>query len=297
MVKTQLHWTERIQKFDRRWIFLIMGISIVAPLLYPLNLPIEASEMVKASFYTVENLKEGDTVFLSLDLDPASTPELEPYYRALMLHLKRKKIKIVIATTWYAAPPLIERWISETIESSIIKDGDKDYQGKPDSVYAKNEDYVWLGFREGKEATINKMANDIRATFDGRAADGTDLNEIAMMQGINSLRDFSLLIAVSAGFPGIKEYVQQAQGRGSGIPMIGACTAVSVPEYTPYYSSGQLLGLVGGMAKAAEYEQLVGKLGTGMKGTDVLNFGHLAVILAIVFGNFIYFAGRFHRKD
>ena len=98
MVKTQLHWTERIQKFDRRWIFLIMGISIVAPLLYPLNLPIEASEMVKASFYTVENLKEGDTVFLSLDLDPASTPELEPYYRALMLHLKRKKIKIVIAT-------------------------------------------------------------------------------------------------------------------------------------------------------------------------------------------------------
>ena len=79
--------------------------------------------------------------------------------------------------------------------------------------------------------------------------------------------------------------------------MIGACTAVSVPEYTPYYSSGQLLGLVGGMAKAAEYEQLVGKLGTGMKGTDVLNFGHLAVILAIVFGNFIYFAGRFHRKD
>ena len=222
-------WIERLQHFDRRWIFLIMALSIVLPLLRPLNLPIEASEMVKSAFYTVESLKEGDRVFLSLDLDPASTPELEPYFRALMLQLKRKKVRIVIATTWYAAPPLIERWIVETIETPIIHSDDTDYQGIRDGVYTKNVDYVWLGFREGKEATINKMAHDIRGTFDHRAKDGTLLDDIPIMEGIKSLANFDLVIAVSAGFPGIKEYVQQAQGRGK-LRMIGACTAVSAPE-------------------------------------------------------------------
>jgi hypothetical protein len=77
--------------------------------------------------------------------------------------------------------------------------------------------------------------------------------------------------------------------------MMGACTAVSTTDYTPYYNTGQLVGLVGGMAKAAEYEILVGKVGTAAEGTDVLNVGHLVVILAIIFGNFIYFVGRRRR--
>jgi len=37
---------------------------------------------------------------------------------------------------------------------------------------------------------------------------------------------------------------------------------------------------------------LVGKPGTGLQGADVLSIGHLVVILAIIFGNVIYFAGR-----
>jgi hypothetical protein len=115
------------------------------------------------------------------------------------------------------------------------------------------------------------------------------------MDGIKALSDFDLIVMVSAGFPGIKEYIQQAQGRGN-VPMVGACTAVSTPEYTPYYNSGQLLGLVGGMSKAAEYEKLVGKTGTGTAGADVLNAGLLVVIFAIVFGNVIYFTGKRRRR-
>jgi hypothetical protein len=288
-------WSQRLQNFDRRWIFVAMGLAIAVPLFYPLNLPVEPSAMVKSAYYTVESLKPGDRVLLSLDLDPASTPELEPYYRAVMLQLKRRRVRIVIATTWYAAPPLVERWIAETVEGRIIKPGDPSYQGVPDDPYERNEDFVWLGFREGREATINGMATDLRGTFDNQAANGIPLVQLDIMDGIRTLADFDLVVMVSAGFPGIKEYIQQAQGRGN-VPMVGACTAVSTPEYTPYYSAGQLLGLVGGMSKAAEYEKLVGKIGTATAGTDVLNFGHMVVIGAIVFGNFIYFTGRRRRR-
>jgi len=46
------------------------------------------------------------------------------------------------------------------------------------------------------------------------------------------------------------------------------------------------------MAGAAGYEYLVGKKGSGTAGADVLNVGNMVVILAILFGNVVFFAGR-----
>jgi hypothetical protein len=289
------HWTQRLQSFDRRWIFLAMGFAIVLPILFPIGLPIKPSPMVKALYNTVDELKAGDTVLVTIDLDPASTPELEPFYDAVILHLKRKNVKIVFVSTWYAAPPLAERWIRDTIEQPIIKAGDTTYKGEPDRAYVKNIDYVWLGFREGKEAMIAGLGKDIVGTYDGRAADGTPIDQIPVMQGIKRLKDFKLIVMVSAGFPGIKEFVQQVQARYK-LRMVGSCTAVSTTDLTPYYQTGQLLGLAGGLAASAEYEALVGKPGRATQGADVLNVGHLVVILAILFGNVIYFAGRRHRR-
>ncbi len=293
--KPTRHWTDKLQEFDRRWIFLAMGIAIILPFVFPLGLPFKPSPMVKSAFYAVDELKEGDTVFLSADFDPASTPELKPYFDAVLLHLKRKNVKIVMASTWYAAPPLIERYIKEVIEKPIVGPEDKKYKGKRDRAYKKNIDYVWLGFREGKDLVIAAFGKNLRATFDGRASDGTPLDDIPLMNGKKQLKDFDLIVMVSAGFPGIKEYVQQVQGRYK-LKMVGACTAVSTTDLTPYYDAGQLLGLVGGMAAAAEYEMLVGRPGLGTQGADVLNVGHLVVILAILFGNLIYFVGRSRQR-
>jgi hypothetical protein len=284
---------ERLETFDRRWIFVVMGLAIVLPLVFPLGLPAAPSPPVKATYYTIEDLPQGSTVLLSVDLDPASTPELEPYFRAVVKHLKLRKHKLVVLTLWYQAPPLVERWIRETIEAETFP-GDR--------AYRKNEDYVWLGFREGRQVAMANMGQDIFATFAGRAADGTPLGEIPVMRGIRRLSDFPLLVLVSAGFPGAKEYVQLVQGRYD-LRIVAACTAVSTTDLAPYYQAGQLLGLAGGMSATAEYEIMVARLlgvdttdGMGAKALDVLNIGHLVIILAIVFGNVIYFWGRYARR-
>lgn len=293
--KRKKHWTEALQTFDRRWVFLAMFLAILIPFVFPLGLPFKTSPMVQSTYYTVDALQEDDVVFMSLDFDPASTPELKPFFDAVLLHLKRKNVKLVLATTWYAAPPLIERYIREVIEKPIVKPGDKTYKGKPDRAYKKNVDYVWLGFREGKEAVIQSFGKSLRTTFNGKAADGTPIDEVPIMKGKDKLKDFALIVHVSAGFPGIKEYVQQVGIRYS-LRMVGACTAVSTTDLTPYYDAGDLLGLVGGMKAAAEYEKMVGRPGLATQGSDVLNVGHMVVILAIVFGNVIYFVGRSRRR-
>jgi hypothetical protein len=283
-------WTDRLNHFDRRWIFVIMGLALVVPFIWPLRLPIRVSAKVKAAYYAVEDLKPGDVVFVGLDFDPASKPEMKPFLRAVLLQLKRKDVKLVFATTWYSAPTLMERYIHEMVDQPIVHAGDG-YTGKPDRAYVRNVDYVWLGFREGREAVIASLGKDVWGTFDGRANDGTPLAQIPMMQGRKALADFNLLVLVSAGYPGSKEYVQLVQSRYH-LKMITSCTAVSLTDLAPYYDAGQLLGLVGGMGGAAEYEQMVGRPDDGAQGADALNTGYLVVITAIVLGNLIYFAGR-----
>jgi hypothetical protein len=170
-----------------------------------------------------------------------------------------------------------------------------------DRAYRENEDYAWLGFREGRQVVIAGMGADLWATFGGKAH-GTPLEQIPVMKDVRKLSDFPLIVDVSAGAPGLKEYIQQVQSRYD-LRLVGACTAVSTTDLSPYYQAHQLVGLAGGLSGTAQYEIMVANLlgidakaGMGAKGLDVLNVGHFVVIGAIVFGNIIYFAGKRRRR-
>ncbi len=286
---------ERLARFDRRWIFLIMALAIVVPLYWPIGLPIKPSPMTKAAFNVVESLREGDVVYVAIDTEPAGTPELEPYFRALMLQLKRKGVRMVFGCLWYNAPPLAERWLREIVEVPLAPAGTPGYAGPPDRAYVRNVDHVYLGFREGQINTMLGIATDIRRVFDGRTDDGVPIDRVPWMAGIRNIADAKLVISVSAIAPGAKEWLQFVQARYN-LRMVSATTAVSVTDLAPYYQSGNLLGLVPGLSGAAEYEILVGRRGIGVAGADVLNVGHGVVVLAIVLGNIIFFLDRRRRR-
>jgi hypothetical protein len=70
--------------------------------------------------------------------------------------------------------------------------------------------------------------------------------------------------------------------------MVSGCTAVSTPEYYPYLQSGQLRGLLGGMAGAAEYELARHeRQGAATRGMDAQSLAHLFVAICIVVGNLV----------
>jgi hypothetical protein len=289
------HWSDKLQRFDRRWIFLVMALAIVVPLYLPIGFPIKPRPMTKAAFNAVEQLEAGDVVFVSMDLDPASTAELEPYYRAVILQLKRKGVRLVFTTLWYQAPPLVERWLRDTVDAPLAPAGTPGYAGPPDRAYVRNVDYIYLGFREGKQNIMLGMGADLHHVFDGKTDDGTPLDSIPWMKSVRGLADFKLMVLVSAGSPGAKEYVEYVQNRYA-LRMVAVTTAVSTTDLAPYYQSGQLLGLVAGLSGSAEYEVLVGKPSIAVEGADVLNAAHLVVIFAIVLGNIAFFAGRRRKR-
>lgn len=257
-----------------------MAVALILPLIVPLNLPFKTSKMVEDIYEVVDKLPEDSIVLVSADYDPASAPELYPFSVALFHHLFKKNIKVVVITLWPAGSPLIDASLEET----AIKRYQKTY----------GRDFVNLGYKQGDLVVIRGILRDFRSYFP-RDSRGTPIDELPIMKGIFDITDFDLFVSISAGYPGIKEWVQQAQSRLS-FDMVGAVTAVSALDFIPYYQAGQLKGLAAGMRGSADYEVLVGEKALATSGMDAQNLGHFLIVFSIAVGNVFFFYGRRKNK-
>lgn len=258
-----------LRDLDRRWLFLGVGLLVVVPLMMGFHVaPVMPGHRAKGFFDAIEKLPAGSTVLLAGDYDPGTIAENYPAHLAAVRHLMSKDVKIVAIALYAGGPPLTEE---------VLRIGAEEY-GKKLGV-----DYTNLGYKAGNELVMSRMGLSIPETFPVDI-NGTKVSEIPVMTGVRSFNDFDLLVNVSAGYPGTKEWVQQVVSRYH-IPMVAAVTAVSAPEYYPYLQTGQLQGLLGGMAGAAEYEALVKHPALAMRGMDAQSLAHLFIAFLIILGN------------
>jgi len=256
------------ERLDRRWIYAITGLLVLLPLLWPLNLPLEPSPPVRAYHEAIAALAPGSTVLMSCDFDPASRPELEPMTRTTLRQLFRKHCKVVVVVLYPGGARLVDGIVQDVARECRQVDG---------------VDYVNLGYKAGDEAVMVLMGQSIPGTFP-RDQNGRDVTRLLIMRSVRNYSNCALLVSLSAGYPGTKEYVRQVQGRFH-IPIIAGVTAVSAPTLYPYLQTGQLRGMLGGMAGAAEYEDLRFERGMASRGMDAQSLAHVFIALCIVLGN------------
>jgi hypothetical protein len=269
-------WTRTLETLDRRWLFLAMGLLVAGPLIFPAGLPLKVSPPVQSFSQTIDRLPNGSRVLMSCDYDPSARPEMVPMTRTAFRHLLSKDCKVVVTVLWNAGPGLVE---------ATLNDVAAEFPGKTYGV-----DWVNLGYKAGDDAVMVLMGQGIKNAFP-RDYRGNETRSIPLMENVRDYSSFPLLVNISAGFPGTKEWVQQVQSRFH-LPMVSGCTAVSAPEYYPYLQSGQLQGLLGGMAGAAEYELARGEKGSATKGMDAQSLAHLFVAFCIVLGNVVQWVKR-----
>lgn len=267
-----MSWIHSIEKLDRRWIFVTIALLVLFPLLFPLALPLTVSPPVQGFYDAVAKVPNGSTVLMSCDYDPGAKPELVPMTRTALRHLWDKDCKIVVTVLWDGGPGLVDNELRAVAA---------EYQGK--KTYGV--DYVNLGYKEGREDVMVLMGQGIANAFP-KDYRGNDTRSLPLMRDVRDYSSFPLLLSISAGYPGTKEWVQQVQSRFH-VPMVSGCTAVSAPEYYPYLQSGQLLGLLGGMAGAAEYEKARNEKGAATRGMDAQSMAHVFVAFMILLGNFV----------
>jgi hypothetical protein len=268
----------RILTLDRRIIFVIVALATALPLLFPVNLPISISPRVRAAFDTIDKQPPGTYVLVSLDFEPDIQAELQPMAISILRHCFRKGLKPVVLTLYPAGPGLVER----ALDLSSKAEGKK-----------RNEDFVFLGYKSGSQSVILGLGESIRTMFPTDFW-GTPLDQIPMMAGHNSYADFPLVVNL-AGSKIADYYIQIAATRFRR-PLVLGATAVMTTDYYPYLSSGQILGLIGGMKGAAEYERLLDLFGDARRGMDAQSLVHVVIVLLVIVGNAALFLSGGPRR-
>jgi hypothetical protein len=264
-----------LEKLDRRWLFVAMGVLVAGPMLWPLGLPLRVSDPVRQYHAAIEAVPEGSVVLMSCDFDPANRPEMLPMMKSSLRHLFDRRCRVIVTCLWNGGPALVDQTLEEVIG---------EYRAKGVKLES-GVDYVDLGYKAGYEAVMVLMGQGIANAFP-RDHRGRETRGLPIMRGVSNYSSFPLLVNISGGYPGTKEWVQQVNSRFH-LPMVSGCTAVSAPEYYPYLQSGQLRGMLGGMAGAAEYEMLRGERGPATRGMDAQSLAHLFIAACILLGNVV----------
>ena len=266
---------ERLLNLDRRIVYLALFVGITLALLIDFRLPVKATPNVRSVYDGVTSLPAGSTVLISFDFGPSTITELGPMAEAVLHHCFQRKLKVIAVT-------LVAEGQGTT--GSILEKVAAEYG----AVYGK--DYTFLGYKAGGETVILNMGQDLRRAFD-RDVRGNPLSEMTVTKSISSLRDIPYVIDLASGNPGVDEWIQFGQER-YGFRFAAGVTAVMAPDFFPFLQTGQLAGLLGGLAGAAEYEHLIGREGQATAGMRPQSVGHLIIIIFIVFGNLAYFTRK-----
>lgn len=284
---------ERLLTLDRRWIFLLVLLGVATPIVFPIGLPVTTSGATRAAFEYVEGLKPGDVVWISFDYGPSSAPENDPMAEAVMRQCFLKKIRVIVAALY----PLGGLGLASNAVAKVTAEF-------PGLRYG--EDYVNLGYKDGAAAVMRRLGEDISGAFP-TDVDGKPLAQIPMMKGVHDIRQVKLIFTAATGSIG-EWWITQVHSQ-VGTPVIIGPTAVSAPKYYAYLNAGQLVGMLGGMKGAAEYEKLLAarypelakfyrgtRAFTATKGMDAQTVIHMVIIALILIGNLAYLKSRMKRR-
>ncbi len=272
-------WNGR--EVERRVIFLFIFVAVAAPILFPIQFEETPTKIVKDVFEKMESLPEGSTILLSYDFDPAMAPEVQPMANAFTRHAFVKGHKIVYMCLFATGQGQLARTFDEIVEPEF-----------PDVI--DGIDYVNLGFKAGGEGVLNVIVTDLEKMFP-TDVNGVPYSSIPILNDIESAKDVDYIISIGGGRPGIKEWVLFVSDPG-GVPTAGAVAAVVAPQLYPYYPN-QLLGILGGVKGAAEYEsELMNRYprfkdlsAPGLKMMGPQTMAHIVVMAFILIGNLLYF--------
>jgi len=272
--------TERLsalERIDRRWIFVVLAVAVGTAVLIEPVFPDQAGELVQPIFDRIESLPTGTPVLISLDYSPSSAPELEPMTEALARHAMFRELPICFVSLWPTGNNMAERVERRVLQTEF-----------PAATVGTN--WVVLGYQAGGELLAHAMVDSLGSRFRTDVR-GVPLSDLPALNGVVGLKDFGLVISLSAGVPGLKEWVLYV-GDSGGIPLAGGCTGVGAPQFFPYYPR-QILGLMAALKGAAEYEAalaeryptLVPSTMRATRGMGPQAVAHLVIVLFVVVGN------------
>ncbi len=288
----------RLQRIDRRWIYLVLWLVVMIPLIFPFKIQPQPTPSVEKLFNYIDTMPENKALAISVDFTPDTRAELQPMVVALLRHAFATQHRVGILTVQVYGLGLAEEAIRQ-----VTAEFNANANTRADSVIY-GEDYVFWGWTTPVLTVMLGMGERITNVFPIDYY-GNRTETLPIMQHIKNYDDIGILVTIAASaIP--RSWINYAQTQ-FGVNLSCGITAVSAADFYPYVNSGQFIGMLAGMKGAAEYEQLVRErmVKNGMewvlrnRGTEAMSSqtaAHLAIMAFIVIGNIAFFATRRKRK-
>jgi hypothetical protein len=295
---TRHSFWEKLQRIDRRWIYLVVWLVVMIPLIKPFPIRPVASPPVQQMFNYIDTMPEDKALIISVDYSPDTQAELHPMTLALLRHAFANHRRVgLVATSVYGLG------LGEDALRQVKREFDSVATTHEDSII-NGEDFIFWGWTTPLLTMMLGMGEKITNVFPVDYY-GARTESLPMTRHVKNYNDVGILVSVAGSATPIS-WIAYAQTQ-FGLRIGCGTTAVSAADYYPYLNSGQFTGMLAGMRGAAEYEQLLqdklaaagSSLTLRRKATEAMSSqtaAHIAIILFIVVGNIGYFATR-RRKS
>jgi len=283
-------------KLDQRWIYLLVIISIALPLLFGVTAPAARLKSAETLYSVIENLKpETDAIaMIAFDFGPSTKAENEPQAEVVFEHLLRKRKPVALISLY----PQAESFLT-SVPLRVVSRLKREF---PEQSWDYGQDWINLGYKPGQSLFVQALAKSQDLTkFLGKDAYGSELGTFPKFAQVRTLRQVQILGEFN-GLQGMFDtYVQFFQTEGYTPILVHGCTSIAIPEAYNYLDSGQLAGLLEGVAGAAWYSTLM-KHHNPLREKDsalivntALGVAQLLIVLLVIAGNLSGFFGRFFK--
>ncbi len=220
---------------------------------------------------TVYELQSDAPVLVAMDYQPALAGEMEAALTPVLNDLMINGKPLAFISTQPSGPLMVSRMMARMAQEPYRH------------TYQAGQQYVDLGYLPGEAAGIQSFASQPRRAI---GANGFNPNfwESPALSTISRLDEFSAVIVVTDNPDIGRIWVEQAGGWLSDTPLLMVISAQAEPMIRPYYDSGQVSGLVTGLAGGAIYENNRQGAGLARAYWDSYGFGLVAAQLLILVG-------------
>jgi hypothetical protein len=226
--------------------------------------PPELTGTIKA----VNELPANPTVLVVVDYQPAFSGEMEAATTPLLDQLRLEGATVVFVSSSSTGSALADRLVARV---------------NSDLAGAAPQQYVNLGYLTGGASGItNFVADPVQAAPHTIA--GAPAWDLPPLQDIDSLGDFDALVVLTDSSDTGAIWIEQSRRLLDRSPLLMAISAQAEPMLRPYYDSGQVQGMVTGLAGGVAYEQANGIPSIGSSYWDPFSVGFLVADFIVAVG-------------
>jgi len=289
-------WVDWMDRLDRRFIYGAMILVLLASTFMPHALPPAQLPTARKAFDAIEQIPADDRqiVFVAFDWDGSTKAENQPQSEALLEHLMRRRIKFALISSMPTAEPFL---INLPLEV-----GKKLAKERPGEQWEYGKDWVDLGYRPSLGILLQQIpkTEDLRDVF-ATDSNGVALRDIPCMKRISRFDQIPLLIQATGSVGALEMWLAFFQSEVHRPEVIHGCTSISIPRNFIFLDSGQVKGLLEGVAGAAYYQQLLGyrtdQPTPAMKNMSGVSLGQICIVILIILGNLgMFLKSRARRR-